>query len=211
MPLSKPLIRRIAKQAGASRVASTLYTEVQKMYEDVLETLLKNIFILVKAGAKRKTIKLGDVRQALKSMGLDVLIDPKQKSPFPVATFRRDIAAITPDLINPNRWSPKFAKDAILGMISFLHDYLFRYIRSAVGLDAHSEGKTVKARDIKNVCTICGGLPDPLHKPEGVPQVDATLPTKKKKKKKKKKKTKSKLTRTGTEIMEEDSPVSEVY
>ena len=195
MPLTKAAIKRISNKAGAKRVSASLYSEVQSMYRKVLESIL-TASLRVTENSRRKTVSLGDVKQALTIMRLGIHINPQQKKfDFPVATFKRDIKDIllTPEQMGGN---PRFSKEAVIALMSFVGDYLFKYIRSAVGLKGHCGAVTVDQRDLKNVHTVCVDFPKELHKPEGIPDVKVTA------KKKKKKKAKPKLTRTGTEIME---------
>ena len=159
MGLSKAAVVRLAKKVGANRVSADLYGEAEEMFVEVLDNLLTRVLLHTK-NRKKKTVTIDDVRNALKSMNMDILIDTKvRKFDFPIATFKTDLKSMSTyvlQLANPSdQWKPRFTKDAVNGMMTFITDYMKRYIRSAVGLDSHSDGKTVKARDLINVCEIC--------------------------------------------------------
>jgi histone H3/H4 len=204
--LSRALVKRIATKAGADRLSADLYAGVTDIYDKVLLEVVKGA-IYVTEGRRAKTVTLGDVRQALRAMKLDVYVNQEEKYDIPLATFRRHVRIQSEEFVAaPNK--ARFTADAIHGLRSVVSNYLYRYIRSAAGLKAHSGAKTVDRKDLRNVHTICATFPT-LVEPTGIPYVNA-VPIKKKKKKKKKK-TKSKLTRSGTEIMSQSPPPSPVY
>jgi histone H3/H4 len=203
--LTKAVIKRIANIAGATRVGGSLYNEVNSLYNKVLEAVLEACFhITMSSGYQanhRKTVVLGDLKEALKIMKVEnILFNPHQrKYPIPLAGFRRDVKKITSDLINPTQWKPRFTAEVINGLRGFVGHYLFRYLRSAVGLKGHCGLQTLDERDLKNIHTVCVEFPKNLVKPSGIPNVEATLP---KKKKKKKKKSLKRYSSSGTELGE---------
>ena len=209
--LTRAAVKRIATKAKANRLSADLYAGVNDIYDKLLLELVKGA-IFVTEGRRAKTITLGDVRQALRAMKLDVYVNQEEKYDIPLATFRRHVRIKSEEFVAaPNK--ARFTADAIHGLRSVVSNYLYRYIRSAAGLKIHSGAKTVDRKDLQNVHTICATFPT-LVKPADIPQVQAAAQAdqvKKKKKKKKKKTKKTKLTRTGTEIMSRSPPPSPVY
>ena len=175
---------------------------------------------LTYSSSKRKTIQLADVKNALKTeANTDVFIDSEAKYEikddknsshfdFPVAPFKRDVKDVLRGEVNFT--SVRVSADAINGLMSFMTDFLVRYIRSAVGLDAHSDGKTVKARDLENVYTICSEFPKmKFTKSQQFP--GPPEPTKKKKKKTKTNSTiapKKHITASHSQITHSEPPIN---
>ena len=111
------------------------------------------------------------MKHALRTIGEDVLIDTKQtKLEFPVATFKTDLKSMARHILQKDQ-VPRFTKDAVSGMMTFINNYMLRYLRSAVGLIAHSGIKTLRARDLKNACRVCADLPTNIHT-EGAPPAE---------------------------------------
>ena len=90
MGLTKAAVTRLAKKAGAKRVAADLHEAVEDMYVEVLDKVLTKTLLHTK-NRRKKTVSIDDVRHALKSMNEDVLIDTKTtKFDLSVVTFKTD-------------------------------------------------------------------------------------------------------------------------
>ena len=149
--LSDEAIRRLCKLAEAKRISSNVFDTVRNFFRDVLIQICKNAFAIATDTDRLTTILPRHIQFATKSMGFNCPSEDAENVPFAKATFIKCIRTQLP--------TARLSDLAIKLLLTLISDIVYKWIRSAVGLKAHSGGATLESRDLTNVKLICDDCP----------------------------------------------------
>jgi len=149
--LSKAVIKRLSKQAGAKRVSADAYEQVNEIYKGLVKELTSKAVIMMQH-SRSKTITLSHVKQAGEGLSMRLRGDPStDETEIPRTVFIRAVKKTTPI-------GTRLQAEAVAGMIVLVEARLVKRMRGAYGLRVHSGQQTLSKRDLLNVKTVCQGV-----------------------------------------------------